>query len=220
MLPDQLLQSQLILSVGEGFYIHHIQVAHRIEKLIFIQDVGHPPGHSGGKIHPGFAENHHDPTGHVFTTVVAQPLHHRHGAAVPDGEPFSPLAVDKDPARGGSAEIDVPGDDVAPGPEPGTFRRSQNNLPPGQPLTEIIIGGSPEVKGDSRRQKSPETLSRVPGEAACHRILPQPSGSVKTHQLGTQGGAHGTVPVTDRQVQGTGGPLPEGPAHLLQHHRI
>ena len=50
---------------------NHFFVQFLIKLMFKIQDIGNAPAHSGGKVFPGWSQDHCTSAGHIFQTVVA-----------------------------------------------------------------------------------------------------------------------------------------------------
>src|SRR4029453_7962344 len=87
-----------VLHVHQGLEIHHAEIAAAFEVARLIEHEGDTARHAGGEVPPGAADHHHPASRHVLAPVVAHPLHHGGGAAVPHRE-----ALARDPAEIGLA---------------------------------------------------------------------------------------------------------------------
>src|SRR6185437_14800413 len=118
----------------------------RLEASRGVVDVGHPAAHAGGEVAAGIAQHHDHAAGHVFAAVVAEALHHRHGAGVADREALAGYALEIGFARDGAIEHRVADDDVAGGLAPRLGRLTNDDPAAGEALADVVVGVADQLK--------------------------------------------------------------------------
>ena len=124
-----------------------------------IEQVGPAAGHPGPEVGTDRAQDDHDPAGHVFAAVRAEPLDDRLRAAVADGEAHpGPADEMESPCRrpeqahvadqGGRGRV---GDDLGLG--------TDDDRPARQALADVVVGLTHEVESKAAGQERPEALS-------------------------------------------------------------
>ena len=121
------------------------------------KNVGEAAGHSGTKIHSGWAEDHDDAGGHVFAAVMADAFDDRERAAIAYGEAFADSSGDEKFSAGGAVEHGVAGENV-------TALRCRGSGADGdsaaaEAFADVIVGIAEQFEAQAGDQKCAETLS-------------------------------------------------------------
>ena len=127
-----------ILIFRECFKVHHVQITAYFKITGLIEDVSDTPGHPGGKITTGTANDNDPATGHVFTTMISDSFHYSHCTAVSYGKTFSGDAAEIGLASGGTIQQYVTDKNVLFRDKGGMTRRVNDDLAARQTLAKII----------------------------------------------------------------------------------
>src|SRR5260370_878783 len=118
---------------------------------------GQPAGHSGTKIHSGWAEDDDDAGGHVFAAVMADAFDDSERAAIADGEAFADAAGDEKFSAGGAVEHGVASEHVA-------ALRSRSSSGDGdgasaETFADVIVGVTEKFEAQAGDEECADTLS-------------------------------------------------------------
>src|SRR5690242_10256465 len=135
-LPDVLN----LIGILQLFQADQLHVAARMKITRFIQDIGNPTTHAGGKIASSLAENHDFSAGHVFATVIADGLDNGVDTGVADGKTFAGHAANIDFTSGGTVECHITDDDIVLRGKGRTLWWINDEFAAAQALAEIVVG--------------------------------------------------------------------------------
>ena len=164
MLSDEILELRLILRGGDPVGADELVVVAAEELVFQIEDEGFAAGHARAEVLARGSENHDGATGHVFATMVADPLDDGGAARVADTEALAGAAVGKEMPRDGPVHHGVADDAVLFGNEAVIGERADNDLAAAHALADIVVPLAGEDEADTRRQEGAKALSGGAGE--------------------------------------------------------
>ena len=133
--------------------------------------------------------------------MVTHPLDDRAGPRVANTEPLSRTTADEHRTRRGAVTGDVANDDVLGGHELRPPIGKDRQLPPRQPLPEVVVGVPLDEERDSLRQEGADALPGRALEPDRDRPVGQTSPAVLAGQPTPQHGPHRAVDVPDGQAE-------------------
>ena len=116
-------------------------------------------GHARPEVRADRSEDDDRAAGHVLAAVRADPLDHRLGAAVADGEAHPCPADEVEPSAGRPVQHGVAGDGLRRRVGREIRLRGDRDRAPGQPLRDIVIGLPDETQLHARPGKGAEGLA-------------------------------------------------------------
>src|ERR1700756_607434 len=91
---------------------HHCRIKFGPEAFILIQDKDLTATHTSAEIFSGLSEDHHDASGHILTSMVANSFDHRDRTGIAHGKPLAAHPVKVSLAAGCAIQYDIANDDV------------------------------------------------------------------------------------------------------------
>src|SRR6202034_1236302 len=141
--------------------LHHCQIATLGERTALVEDVGDATRHARSEVAPGLTDDHDDAAGHIFTAMIAGALDDRDRAGIAHPEALTRHAAEVAFAGGRAIKYGVADDDRG-------FRRHlcrllrrvDDDAPARQPLADIVVRLSLELKRHAFGEEGPEALPR------------------------------------------------------------
>src|SRR5690606_15583265 len=143
------------------------------EIAFLVQNIGDATRHAGREVATRFAEDHHEATGHVLTTVIANAFNDSNRARVSDGETFACNAAEVALAFDRTVENSIADDDRFLWHDIRGLRRTDDDTAAGQALADIVVAVALQFEGDTARKKRTERLAGGAGELHLDRVVQQ-----------------------------------------------
>src|SRR3954470_9678859 len=164
VLLDESAQEIALAEIGDVNEIDERLVAALVELAELVEHECQAAAHSGAEVATDPAEHHHGSTRHVLAAVVADAFHHRHRAAVANGEPLTSDAGDVRLARCRAIQGGIPDQHRLIGYELRRLRVPNDQTPARQTLADVVVGFALQLERESARGKGAKALARRAGE--------------------------------------------------------
>ena len=214
MILDEATDKCDLLGLLDGRELDHLLVDLLLEVLVDVENVGDTTGHTGSEVATGRAKDEHTTTCHVLATVVTNTLNNRSSTGVTDTEALSGNTTEEASTLSGTVQADVTDQDVLLGTVDCSARWVDDQATTGKTLTNVVVGVTLELKGDTWCKVSTEGLTRGSTDVHVNSILGQTSLAVTPADLVRERGNKSTIGVDDVALNAGGKTLLKGELRL------
>src|SRR2546425_6404864 len=193
-----------IVRLLERFEIHELEIAAPSESTVAVQDERHPAAHARRKVPARLAKHDDAPARHVLAAVIANPLDHRKGTAVANGETLSGHPADVGFAARRAIQRHVADDDVLLRQEGRLARRVRDELPAGQSLADVIVCIAFEHQRDPTWDERTITLAGRTRALDADRVVRQALSAPSPRHFVAEPRSDCAMDVADRTHEGDG----------------
>jgi hypothetical protein len=139
--------------------LNHLAVELGVEITVNIQDVGNTTRHTSSKVAASRSKNNNAATSHVLTTVVTDTFNNGGSTRVSDSETLGSNTTEEASTSSSTVQASVTNENVLLRLEDSGAGRVDDQTTARQALTNIIVGITLELKGDTRSKESTEGLT-------------------------------------------------------------
>ncbi len=176
---------------------HHLHVDLGREGMRSVEDVRDSTAHTSSEVATSTTQDDDATTSHVLATVITGTLDDDIRIRVTNGETLGGDTTYERLSGGGTVEADVADDDVLFGLERRLLRRVDDETTTRETLSDVVIGVTLELDGDTGRREGTERLIRAATHADVDGIPRQTLLAVQLGDTIREGCAQSTVGVGD-----------------------
>src|SRR5215510_9491964 len=156
---EQLLHF-LQISFVQSLKRHRFEVTTVLEGSVFVQNIGYPARHAGGKISPRCPDNDHPTSGHILAAMIAYTFNHGTNTTIAHTESLASHTANIRLAIGSAVKGHIANDNIVLWRKSRTFRRIQNHLAAGKTFAKIVVSVTLQFEGHASWDKCPKALTR------------------------------------------------------------
>src|ERR1700740_3347035 len=120
----------------------HCRIEPGPEAFVLIQDKDFTAAHAGPEIFPGLSKDHHNATGHILASMIANSFDHRDRAGIAHRKPFTAHPVEIRLATRCAIQYDISDDDILRRDKCRALRRIDSDPASGKPFANIVVSGA------------------------------------------------------------------------------
>jgi hypothetical protein len=143
----------------DGANLNHLHVDLGLEVAVDIQDIGNATRHTSREVATSGSENDDTATSHVLAAVVTNTLNDGSCTGVSDGKSLGGDTAEEAATCSSTVQTDVSNENVLLCLENGRAGRVDDQATTRQALTNVIVGITLKLQGNTRSQESTKRLS-------------------------------------------------------------
>src|SRR5262245_25349591 len=129
----------LQISFVQSLKRYGFEVTTVLEGSVFVQHIGYPARHAGGKISSRCPNNDHLTSGHILAAVIPYTFDHGTNTTVAHTEALASHTANIRLTTGSAVKSDIANDNVFLRSKGRTLRRIQNHLAAGETFAKIVV---------------------------------------------------------------------------------
>jgi len=170
---DETTNERDLLGLLDRGEFDHLLVDLLFEVLVNVEHVGNTSGHTGSEVATSRSENENTTASHVLASVVTDTLNNGCSTGVTHTETLSSNTAEEASTLGSTVQADVTNQNVLLSTVNSSARRVDDQATTGQTLTNVVVGVTLELEGDTGRKVGTEGLSSGTANVDVDGILRQ-----------------------------------------------